>query len=159
MRKIFLGLLLFIFLLGCTSVGTDFLKDYRHLALSTPEVYGAGLAFEGEPLTSNLHDGFEQTWRGEGEDELRIEYRIVLDEQNKEDLKWQKDELNRQEYEQLYQTGEREFAYCKQISENFVICHLVHDFYHVSFYLVKENTTGLQEKAAGLMARVKDKIG
>ena len=158
MRKIFWGLLFSLFLLGCTGIGTDYLKDYGRLALSTPEVYGTGLAFEGEPSTLNVRNGFEQVWHGQGEDELTVKYRIALTEEQEEELTWQKDELHRQEFDRIEFNAANDFTYCKDLSESYVVCQSVKEAFHVSVHLIKTDATGLREKALALLDKVKAKI-
>jgi len=151
-------LLALFFLLGCVG-GTDFLKDYGHLKLSEAEVKETGLTFSGEPFETNNYDGFEQKWSGQGENELRIEYRVALDEEKRFNLKWQKDEYDRQGFDKIYFIDDWHFAYCKNMTEDFVICHFVEDMYHVSVYLVEMNDSDPQGKAIALMGEIRQKMG
>jgi hypothetical protein len=157
MREAMALLLSLFFLLGCTA-GTDYLQEYGAIKLSEGEVQEVGLTFSGEPFQTNLKDGFEQKWKGQGENELRIEYRMALDEEKRFNLKWQGHEYSRQDFENIYSVDDWHFAYCKNMTEAFVICHFVEDFYHVSVYLVEESDSDVKGKAISLMEKVRQKI-
>ena len=89
---------------------------------------------------------------------MRVEYRIVLDLQKQEDLKWQAHEFDRQGYEKIQQAGDHDFSFCKMITESYVICHKVKEQYHVSLYLVKGGEERLQEKALEVLRRIEEKM-
>lgn len=145
------------FLLGCTS-GTDYLQEYGHIKLSEGEVQAVGLTFSGEPFQANLRDGFEQKWTGQGENELRIEYRVMLEEEKRFNLKWQRHEYDRQGFEEIYNEDDWHFASCKEMTEAFSICHFVEDNYHISVYLIEESDSDPKGKAVALMERIRGKI-
>ena len=146
-----------LFFLGCTG-GVNFLQDYGFMKLSEGEVRETGLTFSGEPFETNKRDGFEQKWEGQGNNELRIEYRVALDEEKRFDLKWQKDEYKRQSFEEIYLEDDWHFSYCKQMAEAFVICHFVEDKFHVSVYLSEASDSDPKGKAVALMEKIRQKI-